>query len=235
MKVHRICLLLLLSAATGGAAGPTPGEQIATAQAQFKAAVAKLDKSMLDAFDTNATRIRESAKTAEGKQKALDQLKQEKADYEASGWYPWSEAMRPALVAMIRDRLAAEKTLAAVLDKLADTHTRSKEDTEAAAVLKLKKDALAPKLIARWELTGTNWDGTWIGKLYSNGHYSEPDGRAVWALEKGVVTLRQPEAGLPGGTKVLKWTLKESGTDLDEAGNNGKRSVGKLANLAEEK
>ena len=236
MRVHRICLLLLLSASAGGAADPTPEEQLATARAQFKAAVAKLDKTLLDAFDTNATLVRESAKPAEVKQKVLDQLKREKADYEAHGWYPWSEAMRPALVAMIRDRMTAEKAVAAALDKVADSYTRSKHDTEAAAVLKAKKETLAPKLVARWELTGTNWDGTWVGKLYSNGHYSDPDGKAVWALEKGVVTLRQPEAGFPGGTKVLKWTLKESGTELDEVGNNnGARSVGKLANVADEK
>jgi hypothetical protein len=34
---------------------------------------------------------------------------------------------------------------------------------------------------------------------------------------------------------VLKWYLKESGTELDEVGNNGGRSTGKLANRADEK
>jgi hypothetical protein len=151
------------------------------------------------------------------------------------GWYPWSDVMRPALVEHIRARLAADKALADAFDKVVDGHTRAKQDVEAATVQRLKRQALEPKLIARWELTGTNWTGTWVGKLYSNGHYSDLDGKAVWAIEKGIVTLVQPEAGLPGGYKVLKWHLKESGTELDETGNNGARSTGKLANRVEEK
>ena len=141
---------------------------------------------------------------------------------------------RPDMIA-IRERLAAEKALATVYDAAIDAHTRARKDVEAAAVLKLKKESLAPKLIARWELTGTDWNGSWIGKLYSNGHYSDADGKAVWSFEKGVFTLRQPEAGFPNGTKILKWTLKDSGIELEEVGNNGKHSTGKLANLVDEK
>ena len=212
-----------------------PDDAIPAAQKSYKEAIAKAEKALVESFDTNAAAIRESSKKAELKQALLDQIKQEKADFEQHGWYPWSAQSRPALVAFIRDRMTADKALSTAFDNVADVHTKAKRDVAAAAVLRLKKEAIAPKMIARWELTGTNWTGSWIGKLYSNGHYSDADGKAIWAIEKGVVTLRQPEQGYPNGVKVLKWSLKDSGTELDEVGNNGARSTGKLANVPEEK
>jgi hypothetical protein len=235
MTTDRFTATVLGLLLVGTASADSPKEQLAAAQDAYKEAVAKAEKSLADAFDTTAKLIRESSRKADDKQRVLDQLKQEKSDFQLHGWYPWSEVMRPALVEHIRARLAADKALGDAFDKVVDGHTRAKQDVEAATVLRLKRQALEPKLIARWELTGTNWTGSWVGKLYSNGHYSDPDGKALWAIERGVITLVQPEAGLPGGYKVLKWHLKESGADLDEVGNNGARSTGKLANRAEEK
>ena len=205
------------------------------AQEAYKTAIEKAEKTLLTAFDKNADLIRQSSKKPEEKQRLIELLKSEKSAFEQHGWYPWSLTSRPALVEFIRTRLTAEKALATAFDKVIDTHTKAKEDTQAAAMLKLKKDALAPKLIARWELTGVTWKGSWVGNLYSNGRYSDPDGKAVWSYDKGVILLSQPEQGLPNNTKVLKWTLKESGTELDEVGNNNSKSVGKLVNLAEKK
>jgi hypothetical protein len=213
----------------------TPAGQLSAARAAHKEAMARAEATLLDGFDATSTLIRESSRKADDKQRVLDRLKQEKSDFQLHGWYPWSEAMRPGLVEHIRARLSADKALSDAFDKAADAYTRGKQDVEAAAALKLKREALVPKLIARWELTGTNWAGSWVGKLYSNGHYSEPDGTALWAIERGVITLLQPDAGLPGGRKVLKWYLKESGTELEEVGNNGAKSAGKLANRADEK
>ena len=45
--------------------------------------------------------------------------------------------------------------------------------------------------------------------------------------------LTQPELGFPKNTKVLKWTIRENGLELDEMGNNGASSVGKLENSAQ--
>jgi hypothetical protein len=229
-----IAVLGAIALASPGRAD-TPAEQLAAAREAHAEAVAKADATLVDAFDTTSKLIRESSRKADDKQRVLDRVKQERADFRLHGWYPWSEAMRPALVEHIRARLAADKALGDAFDKAADACTRAKQDVEAATILKLKRQALVPKLISRWELTGTNWTGGWVGKLYSNGHYSEPDGNALWAIERGVITLVQPEAGLPGGRKVLKWYLKESGTELDEVGNNGAKSAGKLSNRADEK
>jgi hypothetical protein len=226
-----LCALSL----AGPARSDAPDDQLAAARDAHKEAVTKAEGTLVEAFETTAKLIRESSRKADEKQRVLDQLKQEKADFQLHGWYPWSEAMRPALVEHIRARLTADKVLGDAFDKVVDAHTRAKRDVEAATILKLKRQALEPKLVARWELTGTNWNGGWVGKLYSNGHYSDPDGKALWAIERGVVTLVQPESGLPGGRKVLKWHLKESGVELDEVGNNGARSTGKLANRADEK
>ncbi len=231
MNTLRLATFLLL--AVGSTRADTTKEQLAAAQDAYKEAIAKAEKVLTEGFDATSKVIRESSRRAEDKQRALDQLKQEKADFQLHGWYPWSEVMRPALIDLIRARLLADKALADAFDKVIDGHTRAKRDLEAITVLKSKRQALEPKLIARWEMTGTNWKGTWVGKLYSNGHYGEPDGKAIWAIERGVITLRQPEAGIPGGYKILKWHLKESGTELDEVGNNGARSTGKLTNVAE--
>lgn len=205
------------------------------AQEAYKSAIEKAEKTLLSAFDKNADLIRQSTKKADEKQRLIEQLKAEKSAFEQHGWYPWSAASRPALVEFIRTRLTAEKAFATAYDKVIDAHVKAKEDTQAAALSKLKKDALAPKLIARWEITGVTWNGKWVAKLYSNGHYTEPDGKAVWAYDRGVILLSQPEQGLPNNTKVLKWTLKDNGLELDEAGNNGGKSTGKLVNLVEKK
>jgi hypothetical protein len=228
----RLFALLVVLAVPHAAAAD---EQLDKAQTAYTQAIEKAEKALAAAFEKNTDLIRQSSKKAEEKQKLIEQLKAEKTAFEQHGWYPWSALSRPALVEFIRTRLAAEKALAEAFDKVIDAHTKAKEDTQAAAVLKLKKDALAPKLVARWEITGVTWTGKWVAYLYSNGRYTEPDGTAVWSYDRGVILLSQPEKGLPNNTKVLKWTLKDTGTELDEVGNNNSKSVGKLVNLAEKK
>ena len=226
MRAYLVVVVLALSQSIASA-----DDDIEKAQESYKAAVEKAEQTLLAAFDKNADLIRQSTKKAEEKQRLVEQFKAEKSAFEQHGWYPWSIASRTALVEFIRTRLTAEKALSTAYDKVMDAHLKAKEDTRASAVGKLKKDALAPKVVARWELTGTTWTGKWVGTLYSNGHYSEPDGKAVWSYDRGVILLSQPEKGLPNNTKVLKWTIKDSGTELDEVGNNGSRSAGKLVNL----
>lgn len=232
--MHATIVAVLSLALTTSLVRAKDGE-LGKAQDAYKATVEKAEKVLVAAFEKNTDLIRQSSKKAEEKQRLIELLKAEKAAFEQHGWYPWSATSRPALVEFIRTRLAAEKALGEAFDKVIDAHTKAKEDTQAAAVLKLKKDALAPKLVARWEVTGVTWTGKWVAYLYSNGRYSEPDGNAVWSYDRGVILLSQPEKGLPNNTKVLKWTIKDNGTELDEVGNNNSKSVGKLVNLAEKK
>ncbi len=228
-------ILMLLALAVAPARSQAGNDDLDKAQEAYAAAIEKAEKGLLAAFDKNADLIRQSTKKAEEKQRQIEQLKAEKSAFEQHGWYPWSAASRPALVEFIRSRLTAEKAFATAFDKVIDAHVKAKEDTQAAAIAKLKKDALAPKLVARWEITGVTWSGKWVAKLYSNGHYTEPDGKAVWSYDRGVILLSQPEQGLPNNTKVLKWTLNDNGVEFDETGNNGGKSTGKLVNLVEKK
>jgi hypothetical protein len=230
----RALLVLFVIAIVPGFAWAADDE-LDKAQEAYRAAMEKAEQTLLSAFDKNADLIRQSSKKAEEKQRLIEQLKAEKTAFEQHGWYPWSATSRPALVEFIRTRLTAEKAFATAFDKVIDAHLKAKEDTQAAAITKLKKDALAPKLIARWEITGVTWNGKWVGMLYSNGHYSDANGKAVWSYDRGVILLSQPEQGLPNNTKVLKWTLKDNGIELDEVGNNGGKSTGKLVNLIEKK
>lgn len=229
------CIFAVLLRASAASADWSLEDQLVAAREACGVAIAKAEQTLLTAFDTGEELIRKSNRKPEEKQQSLDLLRQEKADFEQHGWYPWSVRMRPPLANFIRDRSSAEKTLAAVFDKATDAHVRARRDADAAAVLKLKKETLAPKLVARWEITGVTWKGSWTGNLYSNGHYSDPYGKALWTFSKGVLLLTQPEPGLPRGMKVLKWSLKESGTELDEIGNNGSTSTGKLINTAGQK
>lgn len=228
-------MLLLFVFATAPTLALAGDDDLDKAQETYRATIEKAEKTLLSAFDKNADLIRQSVKKAEEKQRQIEQLKSEKSAFELHGWYPWSAPSRPALVEFVRTRLAAEKALATAFDKAIDARLKDKEDALAATITKQKKDAMAPKLVARWEMTGTNWNGKWVAKLYSNGCYGEPDGKAVWAFDRGTVLLSQPEQGLPNNTKVLKWILKDNGVELDEVGNNNAKSSGKLVNLAETK
>lgn len=226
-------LLMLIVVST--AAFAEDDKPLDKAKATYTQALEKAEKDFVAAFEKSSDLVRKSGKKAEEKQQVLELLKAEQSNFELHGWYPWSITSRPALVEFIRARLAAEKAYATAYDKEIDAATTAKDDARATALIRLKKDIFSPKVVARWEMTGTNWKGTWAGVLYSNGHYATPDGTAVWAYERGVITLTQPEKGLPGDRKVLKWALKDNGLELDEVGNNGAKSTGKLANVADKK
>lgn len=64
----------------------------------------------------------------------------------------------------------------------------------------------------------------------ATGSYQVTIAKAEQTLLAAFEKMEQPELGFPKNMKVLKWTIRENGLELDEAGNNGVPSVGKLEN-----
>ncbi len=64
----------------------------------------------------------------------------------------------------------------------------------------------------------------------ATGSYQVTIAKAEQTLLAAFEKMEQPELGFPKNMKVLKWTIRENGLELDEVGNNGVSSVGKLEN-----
>lgn len=228
-----IFLAVFLGQLTFLAARADDKDEIVSATKSYEAANAKAEQTLLAAFEKAEDNLRKSTFKAEVKQTQLELLKGEKHAFQDHGYYPWSARMRPALIEFLRARGATVRTLERVYDNAINDQTKAKNDVLANELIAKKKEALKPVLIGTWELTGTSWKGSWTCKLFSNGHYSDPFGKAVWTFDKGIMILTQPELGFPNNTKLLKWTIRENGLELDEMGNNGASSVGKLENSAQ--
>ena len=190
------------------------------ARSVFDKAREKDRDELLQRFDREVERITTQRLAAEERAKRINILNAEKERFEKHGLIPWSESMRPYLVAYQKNRARAEAPLEKAFDQEIDKALRAK-DTEEVNRLRADMSAvLGAKVLATWNQAI---------RLYSNGKIGSPDGNATWSFQNGTLTLRWPNAAAPGGAWLDVCPVAADGLSYSGKNQRGTRISGNYA------
>ena len=232
MSGSRRCSLFLVSwlvvlgtCCAGGFAAEVPEkvqEELERGKSRLQGEFKEAQEALLRAFDKKISGTRTAPKlTAEEKQQSIGSLEKEKAIFEKLGHIPFSATMRSESIEYLNKVQKGEIALGKIYSQAIDTQTKQKNDAAARALIEQKKQALEPKIVARWSVTFPKMNRTSTRTLWSNGSMQKDDRTHTWTLDQRrlVITWKHKEA--PGGVFIDTGAISADGMQLEFTNQTG--------------
>jgi hypothetical protein len=178
-----------------------PKSEIDEARAQLERSGTEARKKLLAGFDATLKRLGKSKEAAEENAARIDVVKAEKARFEKRNLLPWSEPMRPYMLAYLHSLRAVRETVGHVFSDEIDKQAGQKNQEQADQLRAEWQRLQGGEVVARW-VHHVNMDSGGVISLYANGKIGDPGSDNTWTFEGGVLTLRWPNSDAPGGVWV---------------------------------
>jgi hypothetical protein len=199
------------------------------AHAVYGKAVKEADGKLLQQFE-RANEHLPAKLTAAQKTALLDVVKAEKKRFEAHGYVPWSEPMRPATVAYLQAVQTARGQYRKVCETELEKAAKAKDEASARELADELRDMSEVRVVAFWGHQGGTGPRVRI-VYYSNGTVNDPGGKMTWFLDKtGRLVVRWPNPQAPGGAWVDTFQVSRDGKVFSGQNQRGFKINGTLAN-----
>ena len=186
-------------------------------------------ETLLKSFDKEINATRSAPKlTAEEKQQTIGSLEAEKAILEKTGDIPFSPRMRDEAINYLNRIQKAEIALAKTYDRAIEYCTKQKDDEAARDLVSQKKEAVAPRVAAKWLVTvPAPPKFTWT--LYTDGttHHSVTGQKGSWTLGRRHLEVKSPGKKAPGGVWIDTCAISEDGLNFEAKNQKGNKLTAK--------
>lgn len=191
-------------------------------------------ETLLKSFEKEINQTRSAPKlTAEEKQQKIGSLEAEKAILEKTGDIPFSPRMRDEAISYLNKIQKAEIALAKSYDRAIEYCTKQKDDETARDLISQKKEAVEPKVAAKWLVTvPAPPKFTWT--LYTDGttHHSVTGQKGSWSLGRNFLEVKTPGKLAPGGVWIDTCVISEDGLSFEAKNQKGnKLSAKRIINV----
>ncbi|MEI8379907.1 MAG: hypothetical protein WCJ09_07255 [Planctomycetota bacterium] len=180
---------------------------------------------LLKSFEKEINQTRSAPKlTAEEKQQKIGSLEAEKAILEKTGDIPFSPRMRDEAINYLNRIQKAEIALAKTYDRAIEYCTKQKDDETARDLISQKKEAVAPRVAAKWLVTvPAPPKFTWT--LYTDGttHHSVTGQKGSWSLGRQFLEVKTPGKMAPGGVWIDTCIISQDGLSFDAKNQKGNK------------
>ena len=188
-------------------------------ETEFKAA----QETLLSSFDKKISNARTAPKlNGEEKQQLIGNIEAEKSNFETLGHIPFSPAMRTEAIEYLNKVQKAEIALAKIYDRAIESQTKQKNDEAARVLVADKKQAIEPKVVAKWSITDPKTNkahGTWI--LWSNGSVIGQDRNHSWTLDQRRLAIRWQQREPPRNSWTDSFVLRSDAMLADVVDEKG--------------
>lgn len=174
-------------------------------------------QALVQAFDKEINQARSAPKlTAEEKQQLIGSLEAEKAILEKTGDIPFSSHMRDETISYLNKIQKAEVALAKIYDQAIEYSTKQKDDEVARELVSQKKEAVKPRVAAKWLVTGPR-SGKFTWTLYTDGTTAN----GSWTLGKKQLVVSTPGKKAPGGVWIDTCVISADGLQFEGKNQKG--------------
>jgi hypothetical protein len=188
-----------------------------TAEFKFEIAMKKADETLLNRFDSEATRLKRSAHRPD--KDLVDVVEHEKELFKERGLIPWCRPMRKSLLQYGKELHDAQRAVGTAFDAAIERAEKSHNEKLKEALLAEAGQVLAPREVAVWQRTSKKGE-VYRRIFYSDGTFSEGDQQAettsrFWTPPiDDVLTLEFPDKEDSTSTNEQLFLLSSDGKTL---------------------
>jgi tRNA A-37 threonylcarbamoyl transferase component Bud32 len=192
-----------------GPASLPPQTEIEKARAQLERSRQEARKKLISDFESTLQHLARADPSGGGEKAMIEVVKAERERFDRRGLLPWSEPMRPYMLAYLHAVRATRETIGHVYSAEIDELVRQKQGEKAGQLRAELRGLPGGEVAARWT---HHWaDNSKVITLCTNGKIDDPDGEESWTFENGVLRLRWPNPDAPGGTWIDTCTVSRDG------------------------
>jgi tRNA A-37 threonylcarbamoyl transferase component Bud32 len=195
--------------AVSGPASVPPQTEIEKARAQLERSRQEARNKLLAGFDSTFKHLVRADRSGGGEKAMIEVVKAERKRFDQRGLLPWSEPMRPYMLAYLHAVRAARDAVGQVYGAEIDELVRQKQGEKADQLRAELRGLPGGEVVARWT---HHWAGnSKVIGLCANGKIDDPDSENSWTFEGGVLSLRWPNPDAPGGIWIDTCTVPPDG------------------------
>jgi hypothetical protein len=192
-----------------GPASVPPQTEIEKARAQLGQSREEARNKLISDFDRTLKHLARADPSGGGEKAMIEVVKAETGRFDKRGLLPWSEPMRPYMLAYLHAVRAARDAVGQLYGAEIDELVRQKQGEKADQLRAELHGLPGGEVVARWT---HHWaDNSKVISLCANGKIAEPDGEESWTFQDGVLCLRWPNPDAPDGIWIDTCTVSPDG------------------------
>jgi hypothetical protein len=211
-----------------------PSELLKSARKNYAADVKNAERALAAQFDKEINALVKARLKPEDRVHLNESLKAEKAAFEYGKLIPWSRPLRPAVLAYLKDLMAADAAIQKAYDRHMSAAIKAKDDAALEALRTELRTTAPRRLLGTWDCTGVTFNAKWTWNFFSDGTFQRgniapsPGDEFRWSLDGSLLHMKAVNTRDPNGNYDNRCTIAVDGGSFTGENNRNQRFAGTI-------